>query len=72
MSMSFTQNEMFLAMVELKKVWDYERYKYNICLFNGHYIKEDVLNTDKKEISYGINLGVLRKIFAEDALKAIS
>jgi hypothetical protein len=69
--MSFTQNEMFLAMSELKNVWDYEKHEYNICLFNGRYIREDVLNTDKKEISYGINLGTLRKIFAEDALKAI-
>ena len=72
MSMSFTQNEMFLAMVELEKVWDYEEHKYNQCLFNGKYVLQEVLKMDQEQISYGINLGVLRQLFAEDDLKEIS
>jgi hypothetical protein len=57
---SFSQDDLFLAINELQKVWIYERYVYN---YDHQLSHQETETLDSKNISYGINLGNLRKIF---------
>ena len=60
MKNSFSLEEMLEAIHELEKVWMYEKTNYR-----GVLSPEEISLVDKQPCSYGISLGVLRKIFQE-------
>ena len=58
MKTHFTQTELLAAVTELQKVWHYEKSRYEKNLS-----QEEINDLDQLTISYGISLGILRKLF---------
>jgi len=57
----FTQEELLSAILELRKIWEYEKSTYD-----GSFLTElDFARLDDRTVGYGIRLGALRKIFDE-------
>ena len=56
---TFSQQELLDAIVELEKVWLYE----GKCYEENFLDQREITKLDAKRISYGVNLGILRKIF---------
>ena len=62
---TFTKEEMDLAIIELEKVWKYEKARYSFIRQAFPFTYNEMKDIDSQEISYGINLGTLRELFQD-------